>query len=62
MILPGQRLPIVIACVNRALTGPININADHSDSMGARWRTRWNPLIGSPPTRRVGESGVTRSG
>lgn len=30
------RLPIVLACVNRALTGPININADHSDSMGAR--------------------------
>ena len=32
----SSRLPIVIACVNRALTGPININADHSDSMGAR--------------------------
>ena len=30
------RLPIVLACVNRALTGPININADHSDSMGVR--------------------------
>ena len=30
------RLPIVLACVNRALTGPININCDHSDSMGAR--------------------------
>ncbi len=30
------RLPITLACVNRALTGPININADHSDSMGAR--------------------------
>jgi pyruvate ferredoxin oxidoreductase alpha subunit len=26
----------VLAAVNRALTGPININADHSDSMGAR--------------------------
>ena len=25
-----------LACVNRALTGPININNDHSDSMGAR--------------------------
>ncbi|MGF6907733.1 pyruvate ferredoxin oxidoreductase [Fusobacterium sp. PH5-44] len=32
----SSRLPIVLACVNRALTGPININADHSDSMGAR--------------------------
>lgn len=30
------RLPIVLACVNRALTGPININNDHSDSMGSR--------------------------
>ena len=25
-----------MAVVNRALTGPININNDHSDSMGAR--------------------------
>ena len=32
----SDRLPIVMAVVNRALTGPININADHSDSMGAR--------------------------
>ncbi len=30
------RLPITMACVNRALSGPININNDHSDSMGAR--------------------------
>jgi Pyruvate:ferredoxin oxidoreductase and related 2-oxoacid:ferredoxin oxidoreductases, alpha subunit len=30
------RLPIALACVNRALSGPININNDHSDSMGAR--------------------------
>lgn len=30
------RLPISLACVNRALSGPININNDHSDSMGAR--------------------------
>lgn len=30
------RLPIVLACVNRALSGPININNDHSDSMGSR--------------------------
>lgn len=32
----SDRLPIVLALVNRALSGPININADHSDSMGAR--------------------------
>ena len=32
----SDRLPIVMAVVNRALTGPININCDHSDSMGAR--------------------------
>lgn len=32
----SSRLPICMAVVNRALTGPLNINADHSDSMGAR--------------------------
>ena len=32
----SARLPITLAVVNRALTGPININNDHSDSMGAR--------------------------
>ena len=32
----SSRLPIALACVNRALSGPININNDHSDSMGAR--------------------------
>ncbi|MDD6311725.1 MAG: pyruvate ferredoxin oxidoreductase [Firmicutes bacterium] len=32
----SSRLPICMAVVNRALTGPININNDHSDSMGAR--------------------------
>ncbi len=32
----STRLPITMAVVNRALTGPININCDHSDSMGAR--------------------------
>ena len=30
------RLPIVMAAVNRALSGPININNDHSDTMGSR--------------------------
>lgn len=32
----SSRLPITMACINRALTGPININNDHSDSMGSR--------------------------
>jgi len=30
------RLPIVMAEVNRALSGPINIHCDHSDTMGCR--------------------------
>ena len=32
----SSRLPIALALVNRGLTGPLNINAEHSDSMGAR--------------------------
>jgi len=39
----SARLPITLACVNRTLTGPININNDHSDSMGAR-DTGWIQL------------------
>ncbi len=39
----SNRLPIVLALVNRALSGPININADHSDGMGAR-DTGWIQL------------------
>ena len=39
----SSRLPITLACVNRTLTGPININNDHSDSMGAR-DTGWIQL------------------
>lgn len=35
-IAASNRLPIVLATVNRALSGPINIHNDHSDSMGAR--------------------------
>ena len=35
-VVASSRLPVTLACVNRALTGPININNDHSDSMGAR--------------------------
>lgn len=35
-IASGMRLPIILANVNRALSAPINIHCDHSDSMGAR--------------------------
>ncbi len=35
-IAASLRLPITMAVVNRALSGPINIHCDHSDSMGAR--------------------------
>ena len=29
------RAPVVMACITRALTGPINIHNDHSDAMAA---------------------------
>ena len=32
----SSRMPIALAAVARALTGPLNINCDHSDTMGAR--------------------------
>ncbi|MFA7635087.1 MAG: pyruvate ferredoxin oxidoreductase, partial [Bacillota bacterium] len=35
-IAAGMRLPIVMPVVNRALSGPLNIHCDHSDTMGAR--------------------------
>ena len=35
-IASSSRLPIVMACVNRTMSGPLNIHNDHSDSMGAR--------------------------
>ncbi len=35
-IASALRLPIVMADVNRALSGPINIHCDHSDTMGER--------------------------
>jgi len=35
-IASSTRLPIVMPVVNRALSAPINIHCDHSDSMGAR--------------------------
>lgn len=44
-IAASNRLPIVMAMVNRALTGPINIHNDHGDSMGAR-DSGWIQLYG----------------
>jgi len=35
-IASALRLPIVMPVVNRALSGPINIHCDHSDTMGCR--------------------------
>ena len=35
-ITSAMRVPLVMAVANRAISGPININNDHSDSMGAR--------------------------
>ncbi|MEG0579560.1 MAG: pyruvate ferredoxin oxidoreductase [Niameybacter sp.] len=35
-IASGMRLPITLVCANRALSAPLNIHNDHSDSMGAR--------------------------
>lgn len=35
-IVSALRLPIVLADVNRALSGPINIHCDHSDTMAER--------------------------
>jgi len=43
-IASGNRLPIAMALVNRALSAPINIHCDHSDSMGAR-DTGWIQLF-----------------
>lgn len=35
-IAASYRLPVIMAVVNRALSGPLNIQADHSDTMGSR--------------------------
>ena len=48
-IAAAMRAPIVMAVGNRALSGPINIHCDHSDSMLIR--TRASPSS-SPRTRR----------
>ena len=36
LLAASNRMPIALALVNRTLSGPININCDHSDGMGAR--------------------------
>ena len=35
-IASGSRLPIVMALVNRAISGPLNIHCDHTDAMAIR--------------------------
>jgi len=47
-IAASNRAPIVMTVVNRALSGPINIHCDHSDSMGAR-DAGWIHLFGEDP-------------
>jgi pyruvate ferredoxin oxidoreductase alpha subunit len=47
-IASSNRSPIVMTVVNRALSGPINIHCDHSDSMGAR-DAGWIQLFGEDP-------------
>ena len=47
-IAASYRSPIVMPVVNRALSGPINIHCDHSDSMGAR-DAGWIQLYGENP-------------
>ena len=44
-IASGDRLPIIMPVVNRALSAPLNIHGDHSDAMGARdtgWIQLWS--------------------
>ena len=36
LLAASNRMPVALALVNRTLSGPININCDHTDSMGAR--------------------------
>ena len=43
LLAASNRLPVVLTLVNRTLSGPININCDHSDGMGAR-DTGWIQL------------------
>ncbi len=52
-IASGMRLPIVMAVGNRALSGPLNIHCDHSDSMGLRF-------MGDVPFRTIYLHGMVR--
>ena len=36
LLAASNRMPLALTLVNRTLSGPININCDHSDGMGAR--------------------------
>ena len=36
LLAASNRLPLALTLVNRTLSGPININCDHSDTMGAK--------------------------
>jgi len=47
-IAASNRLPIAMLIVNRALSAPINIHCDHSDSMGAR-DAGWVQLFAENP-------------
>jgi len=47
-IAASTRLPIVMTVVNRALSAPINIHCDHSDSMGCR-DSGWIQLYSENP-------------
>jgi pyruvate ferredoxin oxidoreductase alpha subunit len=47
-IAASLRLPITMSVVNRALSAPINIHCDHSDSMGAR-DTGWMQMYAENP-------------
>lgn len=44
-IASAMKLPIVMTVANRAISGPLNIHNDHSDSMGAR-DSGWIQLYG----------------
>ena len=50
LLAASNLMPIALALVNRTLSGPININCDHSDGMrseerrvGKECRSRWSP-------------------
>jgi len=48
VVAPSLKLPIVINVVNRALSGPINIHCDHSDSMALK-DSGWIQLYSATP-------------